>query len=366
VLDELEAGARICVRSEKRDPRDFALWKVDAKHLMRWDPQHASGWPSGEYERLQQLAPRGISPAIRAGFPGWHIECSAMSRVRLGPVIDLHTGGEDNIFPHHECELAQSYGARLDEAAPISFSRYWLHARHLLVNGAKMSKRDGSLISVKSLLDPAAWGPSRLGAELESAGFEGGKVAPEVLRFALLSTPFTQPMNFTAGSLVQAKAGVERLQSLYTRLEHVRQPGELSPSMRALVASGGEQFDAALDDNLNMSRALAASFRVVSEANRGALNAADARALRGFFEHCDAVYAVLDRAAESGMLTRSELETASSSIGEPRGTPQLIAARWAARRAGDYTRADAIRRELAASGIELEDTPDGVRWQRRL
>jgi cysteinyl-tRNA synthetase len=114
-----------------------------------------------DYERLQQLVPRGISPAICAGFPGWHIECSAMSRLRLGPVIDLHTGGEDDIFPHHECEIAQSYGARLHADAPISFSRYWVHARHLLVNGAKMSKRDGTLISVKSLLDPARSGPSR-------------------------------------------------------------------------------------------------------------------------------------------------------------------------------------------------------------
>ncbi|MET0384694.1 MAG: hypothetical protein ABW321_01985, partial [Polyangiales bacterium] len=126
VLAELNAGVRVAVRSEKRDPRDFALWKVDPKHLMQWDPHGARGWADGEHTRLQALVPHGIDRRLRPGFPGWHIECSAMARAQLGPEIDLHTGGEDNIFPHHECEIAQSYGARRDAAADKSFARYWL------------------------------------------------------------------------------------------------------------------------------------------------------------------------------------------------------------------------------------------------
>jgi cysteinyl-tRNA synthetase len=121
VLDELEAGARVAVREEKRDPRDFALWKVDEKHLMQWDPHGPKGWPAGDYERFRALAPSGVDARLRPGFPGWHIECSAMSRAHLGPVIDIHTGGEDNIFPHHECEIAQSYGARDADDAPRTF-----------------------------------------------------------------------------------------------------------------------------------------------------------------------------------------------------------------------------------------------------
>ena len=123
VLEDLEAGARVAVREEKRDPRDFALWKVDAKHLMTWDPHSAAGWPAGDYERFQRLAPRGVDARLKPGFPGWHIECSAMSRAHLGPVIDFHTGGEDNIFPHHECEIAQSYGAA--DTPDDQLPRYW-------------------------------------------------------------------------------------------------------------------------------------------------------------------------------------------------------------------------------------------------
>jgi cysteinyl-tRNA synthetase len=366
VLDELEAGARICVRAEKRDPRDFALWKVDPKHLMCWDPHRAEGWRPGEFERLQRLVRGHISPSIRAGFPGWHLECSAMSRVRLAPLIDLHTGGEDNIFPHHECEIAQSYGAREDDVTAGNFARYWVHARHLLVNGAKMSKRDGTLITIKSLLNPVSAGPMQLTDELKRAGFAGGTVPPSVLRFALIATPFTQPMNFTVDVLMQAKAGVERLQSLYTRLEQVRSGGELSAEVRALVELGTTQFDAALDDNLNMSQALAATFKVVSAANRRDLTAADARALRGFLEHCNAIYAVLDHAADGGYLSKDELETgAARPLSTPATVPQLLAARFAAKRDSDFLRADSLREQLRACGIELEDTHDGVRWSRR-
>jgi len=374
VLSELEVGARSSVRSEKRDPRDFALWKVDPKHLMQWDPHSPEGWAPGEFERLQALLPNGVSSAIRRGFPGWHIECSAMSRARLGAAIDVHTGGEDNIFPHHECEIAQSYGARHAHGAAPNFSRYWLHARHLLVNGAKMSKRDGTLITVKALLDPARAGGHPLTDELARAGFPGGRVPAAVLRLALISTPFTQPMNFTVDVLVQAKACVDRLQSLYIRLRSVRGDQAASDTIRDLVASALDEFDAALDDNLNMSQALAALFRVISGANQRELSAGDALLVRQFLDRADEIFGVLDHAVLSGTLSKAELEQTAADpsfdvvlgdVSEPATIARLLAARLVARKTGHYARADEIRQHLAANGVELEDTHAGVRWRRR-
>ena len=155
VINDLEEGARVAVRTEKKDPRDFALWKVDQKHLMQWDPHSPAGWQAEDWERFRRLVPGGVDARIRPGFPGWHIECSAMSRALLGPVIDLHTGGEDNIFPHHECEIAQSFGAATESSPPESFARYWVHGRHLLVDNKKMSKRDGTFFTVRDLMNPA-------------------------------------------------------------------------------------------------------------------------------------------------------------------------------------------------------------------
>jgi cysteinyl-tRNA synthetase len=163
VIDELEVGARVEVREEKRDPRDFALWKVDPKHLMQWDPHAAEGWPAEDWQRMQQLFPGGVDARVKKGFPGWHIECSAMALACLGETIDLHTGGEDNIFPHHECEIAQSCAA-LGITVPspdgprASFSRFWVHGKHLMVENRKMSKRDGTFFTVRDLLDPGAAG----------------------------------------------------------------------------------------------------------------------------------------------------------------------------------------------------------------
>jgi cysteinyl-tRNA synthetase len=218
ILDDLVDGARVQVRDEKRNPRDFALWKVDTKHLMQWNPHGAEGWRDDGFERLQHLVPGGVDKRIGVGFPGWHIECSAMSAACLGPVIDLHTGGEDNVFPHHECEIAQSYGARADEGAPKSFARTWVHGRHLMVNGKKMAKSAGTFLTARELFDPKGCDREALAKELSALGFDDGKVPPAVLRYALVSVPYTQPMNFTLAGLVQAKASVERLQSLYDRL----------------------------------------------------------------------------------------------------------------------------------------------------
>ncbi len=239
VIDELEEGSRVAVREEKRDPRDFALWKVDDKHLMTWDPHGPDGWPSGDYERFRQLAPEGVDARLRPGFPGWHIECSAMSRAHLGPVIDVHTGGEDNIFPHHECEIAQSFGAAEIDPAPKTFSRYWVHGRHLLFDGKKMSKSAGTFLTPRDLFDPRASGRPDLAERLEGLGFAEGKVAPAVLRYALIANQYLQPMNFTFDALVQAKASMERIQTSYERLVEAAGDGAASPALEALLSAQG-------------------------------------------------------------------------------------------------------------------------------
>ena len=374
VMEELEAGARISVRAEKRDPRDFALWKVDAKHLMQWDPHSEQGWAKGEYARMRSLVPGGIDPAVRAGFPGWHIECSAMSRARLGPVIDIHTGGEDNIFPHHECEIAQSFGARESSSAPVNFCRYWVHARHLLVNGAKMSKRDGTFITVRDLFNPQVCKRPELAAQLVAAGFADGCVPPNILRFALISTPFTQPMNFTIDVLAQSRAAVERLQSLYDRLAPLSAAGTPSADVAALLADANAELDRALNDNINTPRALAVVFGVVTAANQRQTTGADAAAVRGFLERMDEIFAVLERerGPRGGTLSNVELEAMASAL--PEGTQpgegndadtvrRILALRFGARRRRDFARADELRKLLVARGVELEDQRDGIRWR---
>jgi cysteinyl-tRNA synthetase len=375
VLDELEAGARIAVRSEKRDPRDFALWKTDKKHLMQWDPHDpGGGWAPGDFERLRALAPQGIDARVRAGFPGWHIECSAMSRASLGAIIDLHTGGEDNVFPHHECEIAQSWGARATDDAPSSFCRHWVHARHLLVNGAKMSKRDGTFITARDLFDPRSNGREELATALEAVGFEKGRVAPAVLRFALTSSTFTQQMNFTLEALAQAKSSVERLQSLYERVRDAAREEPAVSEVHDLLTNARAGFEEALCDNLNTARALAELFQVVSTANTRPLSGGDAAAVQAFLERADDVFAVLDRRVRSGSVTREALVKRAASLAatttiategtpEPDAIVELLASRLAARQSKDFARADAIRKELAGRGVDIEDTSDGVRWR---
>jgi cysteinyl-tRNA synthetase len=387
VIDELEAGARVAVRDEKKDPRDFALWKVDDKHLMRWDPHSPEGWPAGDYERLRAALPNGVDPRIRPGFPGWHIECSAMTRAHLGETIDLHSGGEDNIFPHHECEVAQSYGALGAEiAAPEgardagrtrkSFARYWVHGRHLLVDGKKMSKRDGTFFTVRDLLDPRREGRADLADQLAGLGFENGRVPPNVLRYALVSNPYTQPMNFSFDLLVQSKASVERIQSRYDRLRETADTAA-SPSaeIESLIASRLEAFDAALDDNLNVPNALAALFELVATLNQreSALSSGDSAAALRAIEHCDDVLVVLDRRVRSGLVTKADIDAvlaAGTPAEEPLVAPappaafvRAIARRQAARAARDFKGADAARDQLKHAGVTIEDLPAGVRWK---
>ncbi len=380
VIEDLEEGARVAVRAEKKDPRDFALWKVDEKHLMQWDPHSPRGWQTQDWERFRRLAPRGVDSRIRPGFPGWHIECSAMSRALLGSVIDLHSGGEDNVFPHHECEIAQSFGAATEPSPPESFARYWVHGRHLLVDNKKMSKRDGTFFTVRDLMQPSASHAPELAARLAELGFADGRVPANVLRYALMSNQYTQPMNFGFDLLAQAKASVERIQSRYDRLREASAewaPGDSPGSpVSDLVAATLRDFDEALDDNLNVPNALAALFRLVGELNQMDLSPADAAEARRALESFDDVLDVLDREVKSGVLTKERIAEMLARGGLPsfqdlvaREHPDasfvegLVCLRQAARKAKDFTRADEIRDELKRRGVLVDDTPQGTRWR---
>lgn len=421
VIDELEAGARVAVGEHKRDPRDFYLWKVDPKHLMQWDPHSEKGWDPADYERYRQLLPDGVDTRIKPGFPGWHIECSAMSRAHLGALIDIHTGGEDNIFPHHECEIAQSYGAYSthvpgphgapDEGSPRNaFARYWVHGRFLLVNNKKMSKRDGTFYTVRDLLDPRASGRPELAEELEKAGFKDGKVPANVLRYALISNQYTQQMNFGVELLQQSRASVERMQTRYDKLRETVGDGTnpdadetASDKVLELVIKAEEQFDNALNDNLNMPNALAAVFGAISELNTMELGPAEAREALRLMDSFDEVLDVLDRSVRSGLVTRDAVQSWLDESTLSEKAPHLkhwaeapdreqlwemieagqlpkfedlapieqmdaevielfVAIRQAARKAKDFEVADGIRDDLKKRGVLLEDTPQGFRW----
>ncbi len=294
-LEDLEAGARVAVNTAKRDPRDFLLWKRDDKHLMQWD----SPWGRG--------------------FPGWHVECSAMSVKYLGEAIDLHTGGEDNIFPHHDCEIAQSDGAF---GHPVVAQ--WAHVRFLQVDGGKMSKSLGNVYSLD---------------DVEERGF-----TMRELRFALIRTHYRQELNFTWGAMEDSHAALERLQGSLRRLDEAAGSDDAAP----LVESARSAWNAALDDDLNVAEALGALFTLVGEVNKTDLSAAGAEAVRAFLAEADEVLGVLDWEVESG---DEEIDA-------------LVAARDDARAAKDWAESDRLRDELAARGIVLEDTAAGARWHR--
>ena len=298
--EDLVAGARVEVREAKRDPRDFALWKSDSHHLMQWD----SPWGRG--------------------FPGWHIECSAMSRALLGEgTLDIHTGGEDNIFPHHECEIAQSEGAF---AQP--FVRYWMHARFLQVDGGKMSKSLGNLYTV---------------GQLEELGHP-----PIAVRFALIRSHYRQVLNFTLDGLRQSAADVRRLRLFAAELQDSSARGSPTAEPPSWVREASAKFDAGMNDDLNLSAALDGVFSLLNDANRVKARGDDAAAALAALRRMDRVLGLLEQAPAS---VDAEVEA-------------LIAARNAARAARDFSTADSLRAKLAKMGVELLDGKDGVKWRR--
>lgn len=301
--DDLIAGARVDVRDEKRDPRDFALWKKDEHHLMQWD-----------------------SPFGR-GFPGWHIECSAMSQNLLGTTLDVHTGGEDNIFPHHECEIAQAEGW-----SEQPFSRHWMHTRFLQVEGQKMSKSLGNLYTVEQL--------------------GGMGHAPVAVRFALLRVHYRQVLNFTFDGLTEAAGNVRRMRICADELAE-RADGANPGLAPQWVSAAVKRFDEAMDDDLNLSGALDGTFTLVSEANRLKPTGADAASALAALQRMDQVLDVL--AADAATTTGNDDAAIDA----------LITQRSAARAAKDWPAADVLRGKLDALGIEVLDGKDGVSWRRK-
>ena len=309
-LDELLAGARIDVDERKQSPLDFALWKA----AKPGEPQWESPWGPGR--------------------PGWHIECSAMSTKYLGKTIDIHGGGSDLIFPHHENEIAQS-----ECANEVQFVKYWLHNAYLLIDSEKMSKSLGNFKTVHDIRQ---------------------KINPIVLRFFLMSAQYRSPLNFSAEGLEQAKAAVSRIHNCWGDLNFAlenRTPGEADEALREASKAAFKGFTDSMDDDFNTAGAIGSIFDLVKAVNvhLGEKQAADREGLleaKECFEKMNGVLGYLP--------TTEEAESEDAAI------DALVAERVEARKAKNFKRSDEIRDELAAKGIVIEDTPQGPRWKKNL
>ncbi|MGD0547688.1 MAG: cysteine--tRNA ligase, partial [Terracidiphilus sp.] len=332
-LSGMEDGARVDLDEyEKDSARDFALWKAAKPGETSWDT------------------------AIGRGRPGWHIECSAMAMEYLGESFDLHAGGEDLIFPHHENEIAQS-----ESVTHKTFARHWMHVRFLLVDGRKMSKSEGNFYTLRDLL------------------LKGYKAS--AIRLALISVPYRHQFNFTFDGLTEATAAIERLRTFSQRLIAIHFAPGLTPALQEAAAKAQAEYTAALSNDLNTAEARAPIFDLVRTANtamdQGLLKAGDRDAILSVLGSFDAVFDVLeDRDAEA---TARALKWAEREgrIGE--AAPELlarqgltdemidalVAERTQAKRQRNFARADAIRNELAEKGVVIEDAKDGVRWKRK-
>jgi cysteinyl-tRNA synthetase len=307
----MKAGARVDVDEyAKEDARDFVLWKAAKEGEPSW------------------TLPVGV------GRPGWHIECSAMSLRLLGPPpLDIHAGGVDLIFPHHENEIAQSEGA---ERKP--FSRFWVHVEHLFVENEKMSKSAGNTFTVPDVV---------------ARGHR-----PSALRYLLLSSHYRKQLNFTWTGIEQAEEALRRLTDFLDRLEAITAAGE-SPDTATNVQNAREAFSAAIESDLNTAGALAAMFDLVRDTNKAIderqFGMGDAEAVRRAFQDFDRVLGVI-------ALRRAEDAQPPVAVDE---IERLIEERHAARRRRDFKAADGIRTSLAERGILLEDNPAGTRWKRK-
>ena len=332
----MEDGARVDVDEyEKDNARDFALWKAPKPGEQSWDT------------------------AIGPGRPGWHIECSVMSMKVLGETLDLHAGGEDLIFPHHENEIAQS-----EAQTGKTFARFWFHARFLLVEGEKMSKSLGNFYTLRDLI------------------LMGHK--PSSIRYLLASNPYRTQLNFTFDGLKQAANSVERLRNFKLRLASEKFPASGAGKMSDLGRQTVQAMREALEDDLNTAQALGAMFEMVRAANAagdaGELTGGDVPVLLDAVQKFDEIFAVLkddDAAKIERALTwakaEGRLKDASPELAEVAKAAALsdseidglVAERQQARKSRDFARADAIRVQLADAGIIVEDTKAGVRWKRK-
>jgi cysteinyl-tRNA synthetase len=304
LVEGLEAGARIEVREEKKNPADFALWIHNPKHLMQWE------------------APWG------KGYPGWHIECSAMAMKYLGESIDLHTGGEDNKFPHHECEIAQSEGV-----SGKQYVRIWLHATHLLVDGEKMSKSKGNFYTLDDLL---------------KKGYES-----RIVRYLLLSTHYRQSLNFTFNGLDSAKGALERLDAFTDALaghktDEAGRPASMAKKTLTAVLK-------ALDDDMNIAAALAEVFDFVRLYNERMANRILTERER---------VAAIGFMTELGALLGFTFGKSQTDQAVPPSILSLIEKRDEARKEKRFAEADRIRDEIKEKGYLVEDTPEGRRIKK--
>jgi len=320
-LEDLRPGNRgDADEYEKESVHDFALWKAPKEGEPVWETE------------------------IGPGRPGWHIECSAMSLKYLGRTFDIHCGGVDNIFPHHENEIAQS-----EAAHGVKFVHTWLHCHHLIVDGEKMAKSKGNFFRLSDVL---------------ARGFDAGEI-----RFLLLSTHYRKVLNFTDEALQQARTSRNRIRNFLFELRHVERDLPPNPAAARAIGEARTAFVAGLEDDLNISEALAALFELVRSVNilvaRGALGREDAGRVIGFVKELDdSIMGCLTGEVRA----RPEIEERPDVHGE---TPvldarlsALIEARQKARADRNFRLADEIRGELLAAGIVLEDTKDGVRWKR--
>jgi cysteinyl-tRNA synthetase len=319
-LSGMQAGARVDVdQYEKADARDFALWKAPKPGEHFWET------PIGK------------------GRPGWHIECSAMSMKYLGETIDIHTGGVDLAFPHHENEIAQS-----EAATGKQFVKIWLHAEHLIIEGEKMSKSLGNFYTLRDLF---------------AKGYK-----PSTIRFLLLSVPYRRQLNFTMDGLRQASSSVERLRNFVSRLETEKFPAGETPAMAGLVRGAEVAFEKGLEDDLNTAQALAAVFDLVRDVNtaidRSDFRQQDAPGVLAALQRFDQVLAVLKDEDDQKL---HALGFGSKEVGiKDADIEALVNARQDARRQRNFKRADEIRQQLADNGIILDDTRDGgIRWKRK-
>jgi cysteinyl-tRNA synthetase len=332
----MEDGARVDVDEyEKDSARDFALWKAPKPGEAFWET------------------------SIGPGRPGWHIECSVMSMAELGESFDLHAGGEDLIFPHHENEIAQS-----ESLTGKPFAHFWFHSRFLLVEGEKMSKSLGNFFTLRDLV------------------LKGHK--PSSIRFLLASVPYRHQLNFTVDGLKQAAVSVERLRNFQQRLISGQFPAGTDPAMTNLSQETSQRMRAGMDDDLNTALAQAAIFDMVRKANvaidAGQLGKNDAVALLAVLERFDELFAVLkdddapkikcivEWAKAEGReneIDKDLLDAVSSQQLSDADVQKKITDIEAARRSRDFKASDAIRAELTAAGIVVEITKDGVRWKRK-
>ena len=332
----MEDGARVDVDEyEKDNARDFALWKAPKPGEAQWDTE------------------------IGPGRPGWHIECSVMSMKYLGESFDIHAGGEDLIFPHHENEIAQS-----EALTGKPFVHVWVHSRFLLVEGEKMSKKLGNFYTVRDLV------------------LMGHK--PSSIRILLMSVPYRKQLNFTFDGLTQAANSVERLRNFKLRLETTQWPEGSDAKVTGMATQASAEMTTALSDDLNTARALGAMFDLVRDVNAaadaGEVRKDDVAHLLQALAQFDEIFAVLqdDDAAKvrgivewaraedlSDKITPAAAEMAKAAALSDAEVEHLVAEHSQARKARNFARSDEIRNQLAEQGIILENTKDGVRWKRK-